>query len=226
MLPPPMIRDWARKLIASEVNADPPSAQNEGATLRVYEKLRSQFCAPVGADAFQALVSRALSLAKSQSPDLSAVIVTANGDLRGFAEIETPLGTVEAGEVGIILIAQMLRLFITLLGEAATVRLIEDASLGLEVKVELDTTAPTIYGTGTNYLGPFKDILLEADQLRYVSERLETLADTHADIDELMGVAGNIRNIATVLDVFTLVRSKAGGSHDSVLLPPTNGYLN
>jgi hypothetical protein len=67
---------------------------------------------------------------------------------------------------------------------------------------------------------------LEADQLRHVSERLETLAGAHADIDELMGVAGNIRNIATALDIFTLVRSKGGGSHDSVLLPPPNGYLN
>ena len=226
MLPSPMIRDWARKLIASEVGADSPSAQTEGATLRVYEKLRRQFCAPVGADAFQALVSRALSLAKSQFPGLSAVSVTANGGLRGLGEVETPLSTVEDGEVGTVLIAQMLRLFITLLGEAATVRLIEDASLRLDAKVELDTTALNIYGTGANYLGPFKDILLEADQLRHVSERLETLVDTHTDIDELMGVAGNIRNIATVLDVFTLVRSKAGGSSDSVLLPPTNGYLN
>jgi hypothetical protein len=226
MLAPPMIHDWARRLIASEVDADPSSAQTELATLRVYEKLRRQFCAPVGVDAFQALVSRALSLAKSQFPRLSAVSVTANGGLRGLGEVETPLSTVEDGEVGIVLIAQMLRLFITLLGEAATVHLIDDASLRLDAKVELDTTAPNIYGTGANYLGPFKDILLEADQLRHVSERLETLADTHTDIDELMGVAGNIRNIATVLDVFTLVRSKAGGSSDSVLLPPTNGYLN
>ena len=226
MLPPPMIRDWARKLIASEADADSPSAQTELATLRVYEKLRRQFCAPVGADAFQALASRALSLAKSQFPSLSAVSVTATGDLRGVGEVETPLSGVEDGEVGITLIAQMLRLFITLLGEAATVRLIEDASLRLEVKVELDTTAPSISAAGKNHLGPFKDILLEADQLRYLSERLETLADTHDGIDELMGVAGNIRNIATVLDVFTLVRSKAGGSHDSVLLPPTNRYMN
>lgn len=226
MLPPPMIRDWARDLIASEVDAASPSARTEGATLRVYEKLRQQFCAPVGADAFQALASRALSLAKSQFPSLSAMSVTANGGLRSVGEIEIPLSEVEDGEVGITLIAQMLRLFITLLGEAATVRLIEDASLRLEVKSALDTTAPAICATGTNYLGPFKDILLEADQLRNVSERLETLAGTHAGIDELVGVAGNIRNIATVLDVFTLVRSKAGGSHDSVLLPPTNGYLN
>jgi len=226
MLPPPMIRDWARKLIASEVDADPPLAQTEGPTLRVYEKLRRQFCAPVGADAFQALVSRALSLAKSQFPCLSPVSITANGGLRGLGEVETPLSTVQDGEVGIILIAQMLRLFITLLGEAATVRLIEDASLRPEAKAELDKTARNIYGTGTNCLGPFKDILLEADQLRNVSEHLESLADTHSDIDELIGVAGNIRNIATVLDVFTLVRSKAGASPDSLLLPPTNGYLN
>ena len=226
MLPPPMIRDWARKLIASEIDADSPSTQTEGATLRVYEKLRRQFCAPVGADAFQALVSRALSVAKSQFPALSAVGVAANGRLRRVDEVEDSLIIVEDGEVGITLIAQMLRLFITLLGEAATLRLIEDASLRIEVKEELDTTAPSISATGTNYLGPFKNILLEADQLRHVSERLETLADTHADIDELMGVAGNIRNIATVLDVFTLVRSKGGSSRDSVLIPPTNGYLN
>jgi len=88
MLPPPMIRDWARRLIASEVDADPSSAQTGIATLRVYEKLRRHLCAPVGVDGFQALASRALSLAKSQSPKLSAVQVTANGGLRGLAENE------------------------------------------------------------------------------------------------------------------------------------------
>ena len=226
MLPPPTISDWARKLIASEADADSTTAQTGLATLRVYERLRLQFCAPVGVDAFQSLASRALSLTKSQFPMLSGVNITATGGLRGIGEVESPLDLGEGDEVGIILISQMLRLFLTLLGEAATARLIEDASLRPEAKVELDTIAPTSYGTGANYLGPFKDIVLEADQLRNVSERLETLADTHSDIDELMGVAGNIRNIATVLDVFTLVRSKAGGSSDSVLLPPTNGYLN
>jgi hypothetical protein len=226
MLPPPMIRDWASRLIASEVDADPPSAQTELATLRVYEKLRRQLCAPVGVDGFQALASRALSLAKSQSPRLSAVQVTANGGLRGLGEVEFQMETGEDGEVGIILIAQLLGLFLTLLGEAATVRLIEGAPLQIEVKAKLDTTGRSNFATGTSYFGPFEDILLEADQLRNVSERLETLVDKHVGIEEVMSVAGNIRNIATVLDVFTLIRSKAGGSQDDTLIPPTNGYVN
>ena len=226
MLPATMLRDWARKLIASEAEADSTTAQTEFATLRVYQRLRLQFRAPVGVDAFQALASRALSVAKSQFPGLRAVSVTANGDLRGLSEVESALNLSEDSEVGIILITQMLRLFITLLGEAATVRLIEDAPLRVEAKADLDTTGTSIPTTDTSYLGPFKDISLEADQLRQVSERLETLTDTYAGVDEMMSVAGNIRRIAAVLDVFTLIRSKGGGSENSVLVPPSNGYLN
>ena len=228
MFSQPMIRDWARRLIASEVevDADPPSAQTELATLRVYEKLRRQLCAPVGVDGFQALASRALSLAKSQSPRLNAVQVMANGGLRGLGEVEFQMDPDEDGEVGTILIAQLLGLFLNLLGEAATVRLIEGVSLRSEVKAKLNKTETSISAKGTSYFGPFQDIVLEADQLRNVSERLETLADTHAGIEELISVAGNIRNIAAVLDVFTLIRSKAGASHDSVLLPPSNDYMH
>jgi hypothetical protein len=226
MLPPPMIRDWARRLIASEVEADPSSAQTEPATLRVYEKLRRQFCAPVGVDSFQALASRALSLAKSHSPSLGTVQVTANGGLSGLGEAEFQMDTDKDGEVGIILIAQLLGLFLTLLGEAATMRLLEGVPLQAEIKAKLDTTRTSNFAMGTSYLGPFEDILLEADQLRNVSERLETLTDKHPGIEEVMSVAGNIRNIATVLDVFTLIRSNAGDSQDDALSPPPKGYVN
>jgi hypothetical protein len=139
--------------------------------------------------------------------------------LLGLGEVEAPLDLGENSEVGIILIAQVLRLFLTLLGEAATVRLIEDAPPGIEARAELGTTGPS-------YLGPFKDISLEADQLRQVSERLETLTNTHVGVDELMSVAGNIRKIAAVLDIFTVIRGKGGSSSDSILVSPTNGYLN
>jgi hypothetical protein len=221
-----MIRDWARRLIASEIDADPPSARTELATLRVYEKLRQQLCAPVGVDSFQALASRALSLAKSQAPRLSAVKVSANGSLRGLEEAKSQMGTAEDAAVGIILISQLLGLFLTLLGEAATIRLIEGVPPQIPVEAKSDTTETNNVSRGMSYFGPFEGILLEADQLRNVSERLEALADEHADVDELVSVAGNIRNIAAVLDVFTVIRSKAGGAKDSVLLPPVNGLLN
>src|SRR5665213_1076116 len=103
MIPTSMISDWARKLIASEVDADSTSAQTELATLRVYERLRLQFRAPVGVDAFQALASRALSVTKSQFPSLSAVSLMADGGLRGLGEPEAPLTLGEDGEVGISL---------------------------------------------------------------------------------------------------------------------------
>jgi hypothetical protein len=44
--------------------------------------------------------------------------------------------------------------------------------------------------------------------------------------DGLISVAANIRSIATVLDVFTLIRSKAGGPQDEAPYPQTNGYMN
>lgn len=226
MLPPATIRDWARRLIASEREADSPSTLAEPATLRVYEKLRRQLCAPVGVDGFQALASRALYLAKAQSPRLSALRVAPDGGLRGLSEIELQSDLDSDREVGINLIAQLLGLFLTLLGEAATTRLIHGERSQVQTRADANTIATGDIVTGTSYLGSFKDISLEAAQLRSVSERLETLADTHAGVDELMSVAGNIRGIAAVLDVFTLIRSKAGAAEQSVLIPPTNGYLN
>jgi hypothetical protein len=60
-----------------------------------------------------------------------------------------------------------------------------------------------------------------------VSERIETLADNHPGMEQgLVSVAGNIRKIATVLDVFTLIRSKAGGPQEDTPIPQTNGYMN
>jgi hypothetical protein len=73
----------------------------------------------------------------------------------------------------------------------------------------------------------FEDLLLEIDRLRSVSEHIETLADRHPGMEDgLVSVAGNIRSIATVLDVFTLIRSKAGGPQDETTDLETNRYMN
>ena len=230
MLPPNKPRDLARSLVASEADASTTSLHSEPATVRVYERLRRQLGSPVGVDGFQALASRALALAKSQMPRLSAVQVTANGGLRGLGKVESQTDADENGEAGIILIAQLLGLFLTLLGEATTLRLIEDLRLQADVSpVSARTREDTIASAadGPVMAAAFEDLLREIDRLRSVSKNIEILADKHPGMqDGLVSVAGNIRSIATVLDIFTLIRSKAGGPQDETPNLQTNLYMN
>jgi hypothetical protein len=221
-------RDLARSLVAGEADASTTSLHTEPATARVYERLRRQLGAPVGTDGFQALASRALALAKAESPRLSAVQVTANGGLRGLGEVESQ--TDADGEVGIILIAQLLGLFLTFLGEATTLRLIEDLRLQVDVTTESATTREdtiTSAADGPAMAAAFEDLLLEIGRLRSVSKKIETLADKHPGMEDgLVSVAGNIRSIAAVLDIFTLIRSKAGGPQEEAPNLQTNLYMN
>jgi len=230
MLPQHKTRDLARGLVASEAGTGTTSLQTQAATVRVYERLRRQLGAPVGIDGFQALASRALALAKSESPRLSAVRVTANGDLRGLEVVGSQTDADENGEAGTILIAQLLGLFLTFLGEATTLRLIEDLRLQVDVRNESDTIAAETIDSAADEVAmavTFEDLLVEIDRLRSVSERIETLADRHPGMEDgLVSVAGNIRSIATVLDVFTLIRSKAGGPQDETPNLQTNRYMN
>ena len=234
MAPPHKTRDLARSLVASEAHASATASQTTPATVRVYEKLRRQLGAPMGVDGFQLLASRALALAKSQSPMLSsAVQVTASGEMHGLGEVESLDGTSEGenNEAGVILIAQLLGLFLTFLGETTTLRLIEDLRLQVEVKPELianavgDTTASDVDEPAM--ATAFEDLLLEINRLRSVGDHIEALAYKHPDMEQgLTSAVGNLRNIATVLDIFTLIRSKAGGPQEEVPSLQTNRYMN
>jgi hypothetical protein len=60
-----------------------------------------------------------------------------------------------------------------------------------------------------------------------VSDRIEFMVDNHPGMEEgLLSIAGNIRSIATVLDVFALIRSKAGDSQEVVPDLESNRYMN
>ena len=230
MTPPEKTRELARSLVACEADASTASLHAEPATVRVYEKLRRQLGAPVGVDGFQALASRALALAKSESPRLSTVQITESGGLRGLDEVESEVNADEAGEAGIILIAQLLGLFLTFLGEATTLRLIEDLRLQAGARTELATNPADVTDVAAD--GPamamaFEDLLLEINRLRSVGERIETLADKHPDMEDgLVSVAESIRGIASVLDVFTLIRSRAGGPQEDAPNLQTSRYMN
>jgi len=230
MLPPGKTRDLARSLVASESEASAPTLRAEPATVRVYERLRRQLSSRVGIDGFQALAYRALALAKSQSARLDAVQVTANGGLRGLHGVESVLDAGQDGEAGIILIEQLLGLFLAFLGEATTLRLIEDLRLQVDIGTEAATNpqdATAAAADGPVMAAAFEGLLREIDRLRSVSDRIETLADKHPGMEDgLVSVAGNIRSIATVLDVFTLIRSKAGGPQEEPPDLETNMYMN
>ena len=230
MVSPKKTRELARDLVAREVDTSSTSLHTQPATVRVYERLRRQLGAPVGTDGFQALASRALALAKTESPHLSAVQVTANGALRGLEEVESSTDADEDGEAGIILIAQLLGLFLAFLGEATTLSLLEDLRLQVDLAAEspADTAgiAPPADDSPAR-AAAFEDLLREIDRLRSVSDHIQSLADNHPGMgDGLISAAGNIRSIATVLDVFTLIRSKAGGPQDEMPDLETNLYMN
>jgi len=69
---------------------------------------------------------------------------------------------------------------------------------------------------------PFDIILQEVSQLRSVTERLISLAARNPAVEEgLMTISENIRDIATILDVFVVIKDRPAGQ----LAEQTSEYL-
>jgi hypothetical protein len=125
----PDMRDLAQRLLHCEANAGATSEPVESTTLRVYRKLRQSLGELAGPAAFHSLASRALALARSEVPSLSAVQVGADGNLEGMNTIQPSIKVEQdrADEGGIILISRLLGLLFIFLGEALTLSLLRDA---------------------------------------------------------------------------------------------------
>jgi hypothetical protein len=124
MMPLPKTQDLARRLLAYEAVAGETTVPTESAVLRVFEKLRRQLGALVGVAGFWSLASRALTLARAKAPGLSTVELAADGTLQGLGEPQIDKHQAEEG--GAILIAQLLGLLLTFIGETLTLRLMQD----------------------------------------------------------------------------------------------------
>jgi hypothetical protein len=120
----PVTRDLAQRLLAYEAVEGESSEPTEPAFFRVYEKLRRHLCALAGIAGFHSLASRALTLAQSEAPGLRAVQITADGCLQGIGELDPQLDDHETGGAEVILIAQLLGLLSTFIGEALTLQLV------------------------------------------------------------------------------------------------------
>ena len=126
MMLPPQTRDLAERLIANEGAAGNTSEPMEFAAFRVCETLRRPVCALAGVPGFRSLLSRALALAVVEAPILSAVQVAADGSLHGLDELGRQIDKDQVREGGVILIAQLLGLLLTFIGEGLTLRLVQD----------------------------------------------------------------------------------------------------
>ncbi|MGH9584171.1 MAG: hypothetical protein ACRD4O_14680, partial [Bryobacteraceae bacterium] len=118
-MPTPSARDLAQRLLAHEAAADNSSESNTPAVLRVSEKLRRPLSTLAGVTGFRILLARALKLATAQAPGLSAVRVKPDGSLDGAGEIHRD------GEADAVLIAQLLTLLATFIGEGFMLRLVQ-----------------------------------------------------------------------------------------------------
>jgi hypothetical protein len=124
---PPETRDYARRLIALEAARDEPPVGGGSAAVRVCEKLRVPLAKLAGTEGFRSLLSRAVALAKSEAPALDAVVVRADGSLEGLDGAGHDRDAGARGEAGGVVVAQLLGLLVTFIGEPLTLRLVRDA---------------------------------------------------------------------------------------------------
>ena len=122
----PESRRLAQRLLAYEAVAGENSEPAESAAFRVCAKLRQPLTIFAGLAGFRSLLSRALTLARARAPSLSAVQVATDGSLQGLDEREPQIDKEQDRDGGAILIAQLIELLLTFIGEGLTLRLVQD----------------------------------------------------------------------------------------------------
>jgi hypothetical protein len=116
------MRALAERLLAEEA-AESSAGSGGPAAFRVCERLRRSLSMLAGAAGFQSLLARALTLARKESSGLDAVQVCPDGSL---VDCKVALNTGDA-EAEVLLVANLLALLFTFIGEALTMRLVYDA---------------------------------------------------------------------------------------------------
>jgi hypothetical protein len=122
----PKSRHLAQRLLTYEAVAGENSEPAESAAFRVCAKLRRPLITLAGVAGFRSLLSRALTLARAEAPSLSMVQVAADGSLKGLDELGPQIDKEQARDEGAILIAQLLGLLVTFIGEGLTLHLVQD----------------------------------------------------------------------------------------------------
>jgi hypothetical protein len=128
-----LTRELAQRLLAYEAVTVVTANPGQQALHRVCDKLSRPLTTMAGAAVFRSLLARALALAKKESPLLEDWEVRVDGSLHGLNG--------EAVESSTVVVAHLIGLMFTFVGESFTLRLLRDVWLDLpdcEVTVEED----------------------------------------------------------------------------------------
>jgi len=123
----PAILELARRILAVEAARAKAADARVDEAVRVCEKLQAPLSRLTGPAGFSSLLSRALTLTKGEVPSLRVVQVQRDGSLAGYDQIkhDHDAGAFEKGRV--VLVANLLGLLATFIGESLTLRLVLDA---------------------------------------------------------------------------------------------------
>jgi hypothetical protein len=122
----PIMRDLAQRLIRYENRANGSPGTNSPFSFPVCAKLRPHLVTLVGSAGYQALVSRALVLAKTEAAWLGTVRVKIDGSLEASEEVLATAGSADILEGRIVLLAQLLGLLVAFIGANLAVRLVSE----------------------------------------------------------------------------------------------------
>jgi hypothetical protein len=116
----------AVRLIACETTAGKSDASTPPSAFLVCEKLRPLLATLLGSVGFSALLSRALALASSEVAWLRALRVGPSGALEGLAAPQAHVSPDETVRGAVALVAQLLGLLATFIGEDLTLRFVRE----------------------------------------------------------------------------------------------------
>ncbi len=128
----PASRDLARRLLARESAREKNPGRGLAAApvppaARVCDKLRTVLTTFAGVAGFRSLLTRALTLAATHTPELKEVTVNADGSLSGLDSVESGKKKSAPQEWEEVLVAQLLDLLVTFVGEGLMHQLVRQA---------------------------------------------------------------------------------------------------
>jgi hypothetical protein len=122
----PQMRNFAKRLMAFEPAGNKSYGTKTLVGFHVAEELRQHLATFMGNTGFHTLLGRALALATVEVPWLRSVRVKEGGHWEGLEELPTRLDPDEVFEGGVVVLAHLLGLLVTFIGEKLTVRLVRE----------------------------------------------------------------------------------------------------